>query len=313
MNQRTKMTKISIGSWAFGVYSEDPLPLDVVLERLEALEFDGVELGAFEPHPDPISCASPEQRLELAERVAQRGLEISAVAADFGEAGFLRTPDPSEYLDAVDRNLAFCNDVGADRLIVNPVDGPETVADIGYEVCLKRLLSTWGEAASRAQARGVKLTWEFEPCWAFNEPEQVIEIAHELAGPSWGVLYDTAHGHVVSEVGARHAGGPRILAGGQVELLERLAGTINHVHMLDSDGTIQEDGPSADQTTIHVPFGQGEIDFDRVIPALRAAAPDMEWWTVDLCFWPDAWGAAAESKRFVDALSVADGATPDAV
>ena len=80
------------------------------------------------------------------------------------------------------------------------------------------------------------LAWEFEPCWAFNEPAQIIEIAHQLAGPGFGVLYDTAHAHTVAEVGARQVeGGP--LAGGQLELLRELEGTIVHVHLLDSDGT----------------------------------------------------------------------------
>jgi hypothetical protein len=27
-----------------------------------------------------------------------------------------------------------------------------------------------------------------------------------------------------------------------------------------------------------------------------------DWWTVDLCFWPDAWEATQASKEFVDAL-----------
>lgn len=297
------MTKISIGTWAFGVYADRPLPLEVVLERVGALDFDGIDLGAFAPHPDPATCSTSAERRELAANVARRGLEIAAVAADFGEEGFLRTSDPSRYLEALDRNLSFCVDVGAPRLIVNPVDGPEAIAEVGLKTCTERLLSTWNEAAARAEVVNVALSWEFEPCWAFNEPEQVIEIAHQLARPGFGVLYDTAHAHVVSEVGARQLDGPRVLAGGQIELLERLTGMINHIHMLDSDGTVQEDGPSIDQTTIHMPFGKGVIDFERVVPALREAASGVEWWTVDLCFWPDAWSAAEDSKRFIDQLA----------
>ena len=56
------MTDISIGTWAFGAYADDPLDFEVVLDRLAELEFDGIELGAFPPHPDPETCASPEQR-----------------------------------------------------------------------------------------------------------------------------------------------------------------------------------------------------------------------------------------------------------
>jgi sugar phosphate isomerase/epimerase len=294
------MPKVSIGSWAFGIYSERPLPFERVLDRLAELGFDGVELGAFEPHPEPVGVASRSERAALKEEFDRRGLEVSAVAADFGTEGFLSVEQPAEYLAALDRNLEFCTALGARRLVVNTVDPPETPYEVGLPLARERLLVTWREAARRAAAAGVTLVWEFEPCWAFNEPEQVIELAHRLAGPGFGVLYDTAHAHVVSEVGARQVeGGP--LAGGQLELLRRLAGTIDHVHLLDSDGTLHESDDSTERTTVHVPFGEGVIDFDAVAPEL----PATEWWAVDLCFWPDAWEATAASKTFVDGLIAA--------
>ena len=265
------MTKVSIGTWAFGVYSEHPLPFDTVLDRIAELRFDGVELGAFSPHPDPISCATKAERATLAARFATKELALSAVAADFGPQGFLGN-DAGPYLAALDGNLAFCRDVGATRLIVNTMDPPETVSEVGEEVAMERLLKTWREAAARAAAAGVTLVFEFEPCWALNESEQVIRIAQELSGPGFGVLYDTAHAHIVSEVGVPGTGASRTLRGGQLELLERLSGTIAHVHLLDSDGTIHEAPSSIDRTTVHVPFEHGNIDFHRVIPALVAAS-----------------------------------------
>ena len=84
-------------------------------------------------------------------------------------------------------------------------------------------------------------------------------------------------------------------------MLERLAGTIVHVHLLDSDGSLHEQ----EGTTLHVPFGQGEINFDRVVPALVEAGGATDWWCVDLCFWPDAWEASAESLAFVRELATA--------
>jgi sugar phosphate isomerase/epimerase len=296
------MPKVSIGSWAFGIYSEHPLPFDRVLDRIAALEFDGIELGAFVPHPDPVTCSTPGQRDELRHIFDQRGLEVSAVAADFGSEGFLRTSDPSSYLAAVDRNLEFCRALGAGRLIVNTVDPPEAPYEIGPAIARKRLLSTWREAAMRAAQVGVTLVWEFEPCWAFNEAEQIAELAHELAGPGFGVLYDTAHAQTVCAVGARRVDGSGPLVGGQVEMLELLRGTIAHVHLLDSDGTLHDAEESTERTTVHMPFGTGDVNFDEVIPALVAAGGMTEWWTVDLCFWPDAWAATEASKQFVDGL-----------
>ncbi|MEO8091422.1 MAG: sugar phosphate isomerase/epimerase [bacterium] len=295
--------KISIGTWAFGVYSEDPLDFTAVLDRIAALDFDGVELGAFEPHPDPAGCATLEQRAELERMFSERGLKVSAVATGFEDAGFLRDDDNSAYLSAVNRNLDFCAAIGAQRLIVNTGDTPEAPSEVGEEAAYERLITTWREASELAASRGLALTWEFEPCWSFNEPAQVIRIAKELAGPGFGVCYDTAHGHTVAAIGARHVNGPKPLAGGQVEFLDELKGTINHVHLLDSDGTIVDHSDSSEQTTQHVPFGRGEIDFEAVMPALVAAGGDTEWWTVDLCFWPDAWQATEESKRYVDELA----------
>ncbi len=295
------MTRVSIGTWAFGVYTEQPLPFSQVLDRITKLGFEGVELGAFLPHPDPATCATTASQAELRESFASRGLELSAVATDFLETSLLGE-DSTPYLAALDRNLGFCNAVGARRLIVNTLDPPEAVTEIGEAVAMGRLLRTWREAAARAEAAGVTLAFEFEPCWALNEPAQVIHIAHELAGPGFGVLYDTAHAHIVSTVGIPGSAKPATLSGGQIELLEQLSGTIVHVHLLDSNGSIHQATKSTDRTTVHVPFGQGEVDFNQVIPALVAAGGATEWWTVDLCFWPDPWGAAAASKEFVDKL-----------
>ena len=296
------MTQLSIGTWAFGVYAEHPLPFAQVLDRIAELKFDGVELGAFDPHPSPLTHATKAERKALAGAFASRNLQISAVATDFGERGFIGG-DADEYLNALDRNLVFCQEVGASRLIVNTMASPEEAFAIGEAKAMENLLATWKTAAARAKRAAVTLAFEFEPCWALNAPEQVIRIAHALAGPGFGVLYDTAHSHIVSEVGRPAPNPTPPLRGGQEEMLRRLAGTIVHVHMLDSDGSIHQSEKSTERTTVHVPFGQGNVDFARVVPALIRAGGAGGWWTVDLCFWPDAWGAAEACKQFVDRLA----------
>jgi hypothetical protein len=27
-----------------------------------------------------------------------------------------------------------------------------------------------------------------------------------------------------------------------------------------------------------------------------------EWWTIDLCFWPDAWSVTADAKKYLDGM-----------
>src|SRR3712207_7132610 len=41
---------------------------------------------------------------------------------------------------------------------------------------------------------------------------------------------------------------------------------------------------------------EGVLDFDALAPALARERVGHDWWTVDLCFWPDAWNATAKCK-----------------
>ena len=39
--------------------------------------------------------------------------------------------------------------------------------------------------------------------------------------------------------------------------------------------------------------------------ATELAKEDLghDWWTIDLCFWPDAWEATADCKAFMDQVN----------
>jgi len=54
--------------------------------------------------------------------------------------------------------------------------------------------------------------------------------------------------------------------------------------------------------SVHAPFGTGYIKFEDVVPAIVKAGYTSEWWTIDLCFWPNAWEITEESKTYVDEL-----------
>jgi len=100
-----------------------------------------------------------------------------------------------------------------------------------------------------------------------------------------------------SVVAARQAEPKETLPGGAVEFAERLTGRIGHIHLIDSDETLH-----GDETSTHAPFGTGVLDFDAIMPAILAAGYTSPWWSVDLCFWPEAWEVTEQSKRFVDKL-----------
>jgi sugar phosphate isomerase/epimerase len=98
-------------------------------------------------------------------------------------------------------------------------------------------------------------------------------------------------------VGANQAGAKETLPGGELELLEKLKGRITHVHLIDSDGSLNEHN-----TSTHNPFGTGKLDFDKLLPALSQAGVPNDWWCVDLCFWPHAWDVTADSKNYLEKM-----------
>jgi hypothetical protein len=91
--------------------------------------------------------------------------------------------------------------------------------------------------------------------------------------------------------------GEETLPGGEIELLHNLKGKINHLHLIDSDGSLNEH-----QTSTHNPFGTGHLDFDKLIPELLQAGVPSDWWCIDLCFWPDAWDVTADSMKFLGGI-----------
>ena len=51
---------------------------------------------------------------------------------------------------------------------------------------------------------------------------------------------------------------------------------------------------------MHLPFGEGVVNFAPIVDRLFAEGIGPAWWTIDLCFWPDAWGATEHCKKSID-------------
>ncbi len=292
------MKKISIGSWAYtiGPYASNPVPWEEVIKKLKEIGFDGVELGGFPPHPNPDNLPKKEQREACKKQLAKLGLGWSGLAADLWKQHLLDTDDNSAYLDCFRKNLQFCVDLGIPAIRVDSISPPTIFDKVDAETAHKRAVKTWKVCATEAADKGVRVTWEFEPGFAFNKPSDVLRIVDEVSDDNFGVLFDTCHGYMVSVTGARQPGKKESLPGGVVELARKLRGKINHIHLIDSDGTLH-----GGETSTHAPFGKGKINFDELLPEL--AKNDVDWWTIDLCFWPDAWAVTAESKKAVDKLN----------
>lgn len=310
MSKRT-----SIGSWAFtiGPYASNPIDFDTVCDKLKELGFDGVELGAFPPHPNPGNPAGsnenwpgamPEksQREELKARMAERGLGFSGIAANLWGEKLINTDDQSKYIEEFRKNSEFARDLGIQTIRVDTVQPPTILREVDYQTAFDRVVRTWKVCCDIARDNGQWVVWEFEPGFAFNKPSDIVRIHDAVNKENFGILYDTCHGQMVGVIGARQEGEKEVFPS-QVDLIRKLEGRIFHLHLIDSDNTCHKDASGQDETSAHPPFGLGVLNFDEIMPELvKAARLPHDWWTLDLCFWPDAWAATAACKTKLDEL-----------
>jgi sugar phosphate isomerase/epimerase len=296
------MKQLSIGTWAYIFNQEVPTnDFHEILHKLQHLGYDGVELGGFNPHPGPDTY-SREQRIELRKEVADHGLRISALAADLWSQKLWTVEDSGPYIAAFARNVFFADDLGIDTIRVDTVEPVTEVKKSGIDpkVIFDRVVKAFDLCSRLAADRGIRICWEFEPGFPINKPSEIVALVDAVrakGNSNFGVLYDTCHAHMCAEVGANQVGEKETLPDGAMALLEKLKGKITHVHLIDSDSTLNEHN-----TSTHAPFGQGVLNFDKLLPALNKAGVPNDWWCVDLCFWPDAWSVTADSKNFLEEM-----------
>ena len=314
--------RISIGTWAYtiGPYQNDPVPFEEVCSKLKELKFDGLELGAFnfhaKAHPNYYNCPTKESRLAVLETMRKYGLEFSGIAADLwnypGHDMHLAdaTDGGHAYLAEFRKLLEFTVDLGIKVFRVDTVQDPNILAGRGQadvDTARSNVVKIWKEAAQIAQGVGVDLSWEFEPGFVFNRPSDILRIINEIDEPNFGAMFDTCHAYTVGVVGAKQTGGPQeTVDGGVLGFAKKLRGRINHVQLIDSDGSLHDD-----HTSTHNPFFTGKVDFGPVLEELNAnSGVKHDWWTIDLCFWPDAWPGTAEAKKACDLLNKKYGSAP---
>ncbi len=298
------MKRTSIGTWAYniGPYAETPIDFDTVGTTLARMGFDGLELGGFNSYPNPHLLPHKEQRDALVEKMRGWGLDFSGFAADLWSQHLIDTDDQSAYLDEFRLNADFAVDLGIRGIRVDCTQPPTIHGEVDYDTAFRRVVDTWKVCCKEAADRGLYVTWEFEPGFAFNKPSDILRILDAIPDDNFGVMYDTCHAQLVAVVGAGQHGAKETLPGGQLELIEKLSGRINHIHLIDSDNTCHKDADGNDETSAHVPFGDGVIDFDAILPRLAKERLSHDWWTIDLCFWDNAWDVTARCKTALDEL-----------
>jgi len=201
------------------------------------------------------------------------------------------------YIDEFKKQVEMCVDIGSPKLRVDTVSPPPYPEGMSPDDAMKKIAEVWHDCAALAADANVQMVWEFEPGFAFNKPSEVVKLHEMVDHPNFGILLDTCHAHMCAVVCARQAEPKEKLEGGTVEFIRMLKGKIGHIHLIDSDETLHDD-----ETSTHAPFGTGVLNFDELMPEILKAGYTDDWWTIDLCFWPQAWEVTADAKKFVDAL-----------
>ena len=208
------------------------------------------------------------------------------------------------------KNLQFAHDLGIDLIRVDTTEDPWVLGDVpgenrpekvkhtvDYDLALARVCSTWRQCSQEAAELGIRVAWEFEPGFAFNKPSDIFRVLEGVNHPNFTIMFDTCHADNIAVHGRRQPGERETLKGGIRELAERLNGRIGRIHLIDSSGSINDH-----MTSAHPPFGEGNLNFADFMPALANSGCPDDWWTIDLCFWPNAWWATEKCKRAVNEL-----------
>lgn len=290
--------RISLGSWAFafGPFAADPWDFDRVCVYASRAGYDGIEINGFRPHPHDEDLGAEACKL-LRGRLDELGLGVSGYAPDMTAAPPSQAP-LGDYLGRVDSALAFCGRLGVGALRVDTVDGPGARGGRDYLQRFQQLAAAFRSAAQHCQDVGVDLVWEFEPGFWINRPHEVFDLLGAVDHANFRVLFDSSHAYAGAVAGARQGDQLDVLAGGVVEYAQLLRPWLGHLHLIDGDGSLH-DG----ETSNHLPFGTGRVDFGELLDALTPEVFALPWWTVDFCFCATTERDAAQAVPLVRAMA----------
>lgn len=279
---QSQLPRVSFGSWAFsfGPFANDPWTFERLCEYAAESGYDGVEVNGFRPHPHWEDYTSEADYYELRGLSERLGIDFSGYAPDFTAVPPAKV-ETADYLRVIAGAVGFCEALGIPILRVDTISAPEPLPANEFERRFARLVETWRAAAEYCAEHSVRLVWEFEPGFWLNRPSEVVRLLKGVNHPNFKVLFDTSHAYTGGVAGGRQGEDPELLTGGVVEYAELIKPYLGHIHLIDSDGSLHDN-----ETSGHLPFGDGVVDFPPVIAALQPEASDLPWWTVDFCFCP---------------------------
>ena len=234
-------------------------PAEAVFERLARAGAGGLDL--FLPHVPYLQDARFGARnLALCRQAAAAaGVPIQSIigAPLQGNPGFgaYLGPDPdkgrAESVAFLRHNVELCVALGARHFSFAEGRLPEGADE---KEIWARLVRTLGEAAPTAEAKGVTMQIELHPGLIASTPEKAPHLIEEVGSKAVRVCLDFCHANVITQ-------------GDPVGMIRALKGSMGAIHI--SDG-IQVGG-------LHLPIGEGEIDVDACIRAVKEVGHDGPW------------------------------------
>ena len=242
--------KLAFNTW---VYSSFPVwvpayPLDEVIRRLARIGYDGIEIGAANPHAYPEHLTA-ERRREIRSLLDGEGLAlVSMLPAPGGGPGFnvasANRLERSGAIDQYKRVAELCAEWG----------GRTVLYVAGWQVFGTSREDAWGwscdalaDVAAFAEQHGVTIA--VEPTSAdsnlVDSCDDVMRMMREVGRSNVKAMFDTYHTLYRNEV--------------PTDYVYRLGSDLKHIHFADVN---------------REPPGSGVVDYVSLIEALKSVGYD---------------------------------------
>ena len=229
--------KLAFNTW---VYSSFPVwvpsyPLKDTIERIAAIGYDGIEIGAASPHAYPDYLDS-KRRQEIRRTLEANKLALSSMLpAPGGGPGFNAASPLAEErantIDQYEKVIDLCADLG----------GKTVLYVAGWQVFGTPRDAAWnwsreGLVAIAETARSREVTIAIEPTSAdsnlVDSADDAIRMMREVGAANVKLMFDTYHAIYRNEV--------------STDYVHRMGRDLHHVHLADAGRAAPSDSGQAD-------------------------------------------------------------------
>lgn len=229
--------------------------LSDAVDILADIGYGSIALTLDVHHLNPFDDRWTETADALRDRCQRRGLRITVETGSRFLLDSRRKHQPtliSQEADGRSRRIGFLKRAIeiADRLGADSVSLWSGVAtdDVADEVLFDRLCTGLRSALEHAERNNMRLAFEPEPGMYIETMSQFDRLRESIDHPLFGLTLDIGHVHCLGD-------------GELSDHLDRHAAHLFNVHLEDMRRGLHD----------HLMFGDGDIDFERVIGAFRAS------------------------------------------